>query len=263
MKRLPFYPAQFLAAVCAVLVLCPVAAAQDFEGKLEYQEYETTSDGKSKSDVSTNVMYLKPGMMRMDEPEENTSTIIRMDSEMLLHIDHDKKTYMEVSFAEIKEGLTRAKKAMEEAMKNLTPQQRQMMEKMGMKMPQLPAQKTYDLEKTEERKEISGYACEKYVLHKGEDESTDTWWITRDLGSFKHFGEMMAKVFEGFGMGQVAEAEKFAEIDGVPVKTVEQQGDKLRVSELTKVEKSTLDAAQFTAPEGYKKKEMPKMQFGK
>ncbi|MFQ5864562.1 MAG: DUF4412 domain-containing protein [bacterium] len=263
MKRNSISAMILFSVVGLLLFSVGVTFTQDFEGVIEMVTYTTSGDMSKISNQEKNTIYFKQNMMRVDQPQENNTTIIRLDKELLWDIDHDNKTYTEVSFQQMREGLQSAQKAMREAMKNMTPEQRQMMEKMGMKMPGMPAQKQYKLKKTGKKDKINGYHCEQYLLIKGDESETEELWFTTDLGGFQNISKMMAKMYEGLSGGMTDGLDKLAKVQGIPVKTVERDGDEIEVTEVTKVNRTDVNKTRFKAPANYKKREMAEMPFGK
>ncbi|MFQ5769323.1 MAG: DUF4412 domain-containing protein [bacterium] len=240
-----------------------ITSAQDFEGVIEQVVTTQSSSGGGESEEQKEIIYLRSNMMRIDEPDENQTTIIRLDKEFLWHIDHNAKTYTQVSFKQMRQGMQDVQRIMQEAMKNMTPEQRQMMENMGMKMPGMSPPKHYQLKKTGKKEKINGYRCEQYLLVKGDQNETEEWWVTKDLGSFQNFGKMLAKMFAGMSGGMTAAVEAMAKLEGIPIKTIEKEGDEVRISKVTKITKASVNKTQFEVPEGYKMEEMPQMPFGK
>lgn len=234
-------------------------SAQDFQGIIELENYTLKSLNSEKSAITKDTIYLSGSKMRYDEHGENTTTIVDLNKNTMIHINHNKKSYVEVSLQQLQEGMRKMQKLMEEAMKKMTPEQRKQMEEMGMKMPVAEKQKKYHLKNTGEKARINGYNCEKYLFTKGDEEDSEEWWITRDLGLTTNIGKMMAKMFEGIGATQGGEYEALTKLQGLPIKTIEKQNNKFKVSEVTKVTKKSLDSSVFAIPSGYTKESMPKM----
>lgn len=78
-----------------------ITSAQDFEGVIEQVVTTQSSSGGGESEEQKEIIYLRSNMMRIDEPDENQTTIIRLDKEFLWHIDHNAKTYTQVSLLEL------------------------------------------------------------------------------------------------------------------------------------------------------------------
>lgn len=240
-----------------MLINTALVFSQDFEGVIEYQITTKAVDNDEVVEQEEETIYVAGNMMRIDEPGNNQSTIMRMDKELIWHIDHDEKTYQEISFQQMRQGMEKAQAAMEEAMKKMTPEQKKMMEQMGMKMPGMQTEKMFDLQKTGKSATVNGYKCEQYILKKsGHSGNDEEWWVTKDLGKFENFGKMMAKMFEGMSGGMMSGMESFAKLDGIPVKMVEQDENEQEITEIKNVTQTDVAPAKFTPPENYRKKEM-------
>lgn len=231
--------------------------AQDFEGIIEYLITTKPVNGDKTVEQEKETIYVAGDMMRIDEQKNNQSTIIRMDKGLIWQIDHADKSYQEISFQQMRQGMEKAQAAMEEAMKKMTPEQKKMMEQMGMKMPGMQTEKMFELQKTDKTATVNGYKCQQYILKKsGFSGNDEEWWVTKDLGQFKNFGEMMAKMFEGMSGGMMSGMESFSKLDGIPVKTIEKGDNEQQITEIKNVTKTDVAPAKFDPPENYKKKEM-------
>lgn len=243
----------FLIFVIGIFLLnIRVASGQDFEGVIEQVTYNTSNAARQEKQT----LYVSSDMMRIDQPAENQSIIIRLDKNLMWQIDHKDKTCTELTFEQMQQGMQQAQKAMEDAMKNLTPQQKAMMEKMGMKIPTMPSVQ-FELKKTGKTDKIDGYNVEQYMFTRtGLMDETQEWWVTKDVGGLKQFGEMMAKMFEGMSGGRVSGMEQLTNLDGIPIKTIKEEKNGQEITQVTKIEKTAVAKTEFEPPEGYKKKEM-------
>ena len=111
-------------------------AQKKFEGY-----WESITNSKStmamvpKKDNEKEKSFYKSGKMKNVNLTENKSMIFRFDKGLTWDIDHNDKTYSEMTFEQMQEGMKNAKNQMAEAMKDMDPQQREMMKKMmGKKM---------------------------------------------------------------------------------------------------------------------------------
>ena len=238
----------------AVSVITLVFAASTYAQGLYW---ESATKGGPARDLSK--FYYMPKMFKNVENDGNEEVIFRLDKEMMIHVDHAKKTYYEISFDELERMMKKAGAAMDEQMAKMREQmaampeeQRKMMEQMMGKTLMGGKEGDVELKKTAESKSISGYACKKYVVMTG-GEPSYTMWVTKDVKEFEgmrndmqEFGRRMAAMTPRFA-SEMAEGMK--NLDGFPVQT-EIAGITTTVS---KVEKRTTPASAFDIPAGYKK----------
>lgn len=187
--------------------------------------------------------------------------IVRLDKEVMYTLDSQKQTYSEMSFAELEQTMQHASGQMDAAMAQMQkelagmpPEQRKMVEQMMRdKMPGMHASAApTEVTKTNETRQINGYACTKYVIHRG-PETVMTMWTTTDVKDFS----AMRKDFEEFSKRLAAVrpmggdlGKSMRQVEGFPMQTETGQGIKTMV---TKVEKRAIAASEFDIPTGYKK----------
>ena len=207
-------------------------------------------------------MYYMPGMFRTEVGNEEGVMIIRLDKQVMYNIDVKKKTYSEMTFADLEKMSKKAGAKMDEAMsemqkslKDMPEEQRKMVEQMMKnKMPSKGGKAPkVEVTKSGEKRTISGYACTKYIVKEG-DKDLISVWASKDVKGF----DGMRKDMEGFQKRMSAMDPRGAEgmvaamnaIDGFPIQTDLPGGMKQVV---TKIERrSTRDDA-FEIPAGYKK----------
>lgn len=102
----------------------------------------TTTGGPKGIDEGISKFYYMPKMFKNVESNGQEEVIFRLDKEMMIHLDHAKKTYYEISFDDMERMMKKAGAVMDEQMAKLQEQmasmpeeQRKMMEKMMGKMP--------------------------------------------------------------------------------------------------------------------------------
>jgi Domain of unknown function (DUF4412) len=246
MKKL--FPALFLASALAI----PAAlAAADFEGKVHMQ----MSSGK-KDEVQEMDYRVKDGLVRIDvqvkeksgKPSGATPGII-MDTkkqEMTILMP-DQQMYMVRSLAPTANGRPGAAP---EGTGN-------------------GKASDSDLEKTGETETILGYKCEKFIIKS--DKTTIAMWLTSDLGNFMGLGAGASGGFggrRGGGGGNSAQAQAWEEaLKGksvFPMRVVgsDTAGKETYRLQVTSVEKQSLPASDFTAPDGWQKLDMANMMKG-
>lgn len=200
--------------------------------------------------------YLKPTKLKSISDEEGSGIIIRSDKELIYVIHAKDKTYSEMTFKEFEGHIAKMNeqmKQMQEQLKNVPPEQREMMEKM---MGGMMAEKEYQLKKTGEKKKIAGHTCEKILLYEGDKEAGELW-MTKDIGSMKDYAKDWSKLMDKLVQGPMAKVyRKLAELDGFMMQFT--MGG--TASTTTKLEKRSISNSEFEIPEGYKKVEMEKME---
>jgi hypothetical protein len=251
--------------VVVILAICTVASA--FAQGLYWQSRTEGTVGEHMTD-----MYAVPKKMKIVQHGQPSAsgraaeqadkiTIIRLDKQIVWHLDPAKRTYSEMTFAQIEATIQKAGGKMDAAMEkmkremaNMSPEERRMVEQMmGNKMPGAQDAAPVRVENTGDRKTISGFACTKYVVRSGSDQVM-TLWVTRDVRGFdemrndwKAFSERMAAMTARFGKEM---ADAYKSIDGFPIQTEMGQGV---VTTVTRVERRSTPAPEFEIPSGYTK----------
>lgn len=230
--------------------------AQDFEGVLKYETVKK-NDRKEESQI----IYLSSDKMRIDDLENKRTMVIDLEKEVMLNINHKNKTYNEIGFEQMRAGMEKAQNAMNEAMEKMTPEQREMMKKMGVKIPGMTEdkkEKMFEVKKTNETATINGYACQKVLFTKNimKDSETDEIWVTQDLGTANNMARIMGQMVESMGMDKfLGDMAAYKELEGIPVKVIEKKETRL----LSEAKKGGLSDEDFEAPHDYERKEISGM----
>lgn len=245
---------KILAALsCALILVLPA-----FGQGLYWQSKTTGTVGERTSET-----WAVPKKMKMVQSgKEQTISIIRLDKEVMWQLNPPKKTYSEMTFAQM-ENVARkaggkmdaAMAKMQEQMKDMPEEQRKMVEKMmGDRMPGAGAQNSAaaQVTNTGEHKTISGFSTTKYTVQQG-DQNVMTLWVTKDIKGFEELRDdwqsfsrrMAAMAPQGRGM-----ADAYKNIDGFPIQT--EMGN-LMTTTVTKVERRSTPASEFEIPSGYAK----------
>jgi hypothetical protein len=265
------------ALCCALLALTIFASALAAgTGVVIVSTHTTTAKPEDKM---TNKAYVDSDRMRMEAQAMGGTQIVifRQDKGLFWIIDQKGKTYMEITkqdFQQMKAKMNEAKAMMDAQMKNLPPEQRQMMEKM-MQGRGMPAMQPAGTSKTIYKKAAAGekvnqWVCAKYEGYREGQKVKDVWttdWkslgltpesfkLMKELGEFfEDFAKDVASSFDKVGS---EEWEKEQGYTGIPVKTLSYTEGKLRAAtEVTEVKQESLAAALFELPAGLTKKEMP------
>jgi len=195
---------------CALGFLMPITSF----GDLKYEETTEMKGGIMESlgkmagmfgakglDKSTTSTYIKGDRLRKDQmngAEMVSSQIIDLDREHIVSIDHKKKTYTVMTFAEIKAQMEKAIASARSAPKN--PQDSKDPPKSDVKV-----EPKINVKDTGETRVINGFNTRKVLLTvelEGEDQKTkdkgamgaDTeLWLTKDVSGFEEQNRFYAK----------------------------------------------------------------------
>lgn len=236
------------------LFLALLIAASAFSQGLYW---ESTTSGSMLGD-KTNISqtYAMPKMFKI--VSEAKIMILRLDQEKMYDVNPAAKTYSEMTFAEIEAYAKKAGDKMaqfNEKLKNLPPDQRKKMEALGALLPGKGGESPIQISATGDTKTVSGFPCTKYVMTRGGKEFA-TLWVTKGVSGFENlrkdwleFGKRMASLTNMSGLG-----EAYLKVNGFPMETdMEMMGNMTTV--VTKVEKRSTPASEFSVPAGFTKTE--------
>jgi len=246
-------------ALAALAMLAPAAARADLTMVMKADSISMTS-------------YLTADKLR-EEIGATQVFIYRGDKQLMWMLNPALSTYSEMTsedLAATREKLDGMQAQMKEAMKNMPPEQRAMMEKMMKdRMPKAAVEVQRTVKATGETKAVNGYPCAEYIVTT--DKGSSDVWATdptklgidpKDLGVLKGFGEFMSAMSPGAGMRDLTkdfEHPKPDEVPGFPVLMIskDSEGNPIGRFELVKVEKGSLAADKFNLPAGFKKESSP------
>lgn len=234
--------------------------------------YQHTSAGKSAPE--TGKLWLTDDRFRMETGAH--VMIFRADKDLFWIVDEKNGKYTEMDRETMKkmgDQVSAAMAQMQEQLKNMPPEQRQMMEKMmsGKMGAGMPGTKREPLtwQKTDEEETIAGYPCRRYDGMRGEEREQEAWitaWdklglTASDFAVMDKFVEFMKEITGPMSqMVSTGFVTKYGEGDdalpGVPVKTVRYTHGGQSVDEFKSVERKTPDASVFEVPAGLKKETM-------
>lgn len=190
-------------AVCCITAvsMLPVCCYAD----LKYEQVTEIKDGIMESlgklagmfgakglERTTTSTYLKGDRLRTDQLEGEalvSSQIIQLDREQVLSLDHKKKTYTVMTFAEMKAQMEKALASMKSAPQNQNP-------KPDPQKPDVKVEPKIIVKDTGETRLINGFNTRRVLLTveiEGEDQKTkdkgamgaDTeLWLTKDIAGF-------------------------------------------------------------------------------
>jgi hypothetical protein len=230
-------------------VACLLLAAHAWSQGLYF---ETT-----KSSGETEKAWYTPGKFKSVD-SDGKGVIVLIDKETLIQLNPEKKSYVEMTFADMKK-MTDASQGMlgammKKRMESLSPEQRKMAEERMAKYNQGSHSDTkYEVTNTGETKTISGYPCTKYVV-KRNGEDFETIWATKALGNVdavhKDMETFSTKMASALSIKN-APLSWFKEIPGFPIQT----GQHDNTSTVSHVEKRAVSDAEFEVPSGYAREE--------
>ncbi len=222
----------------------------------------------------TTTIYVEKDRLRVEtaDADQNQIIIFRGDKNVFWIIDNDKKTYSEMTQKDIeklKEQMDKAQKMMQEQMKNMPAEQREMMEKM---MP--GGMSTAKKVKTEYKKKSSGekvgkWRCTHYEEFKEGKKSGEMWTADWDqmgldrtdmqaMGQLGKFFEALSQETSDLMQIGSEEWEKEQGISGMPVRWINYlDGEGSSEGELKDILKQNLKSSLFEIPGGYSKGENP------
>lgn len=227
--------------------------------------------------VETSKIYIEDKKMRIETGGRNNDAMIyRGDRDLIMNINHEKKSYM-VMDKQTMEAMARQMrqmmKQMEERMPQMPPEQRKMMEEAmkGRGMPQSlqPPQAETEIKNTGKKDKINGYRCTWYdVSGAGQKKQEmcvsdlkeigikkETFEVFKDMAKF--FKELMASIQTG-PMSRTNENPfmEFEKLNGFPVFTRDFQGSTVSGETIFKsIEHKKIDKALFEAPPSYTREE--------
>jgi hypothetical protein len=217
--------------------------------------------------------------------------ILNLDTETITNVDYAAKRYITTTVQEFVQTTTAAMKTaqgaqaqmaqampqMQEAMKNLPPEQRKMMEEMmRSRMPQSGTaaeecrEPKVEVHRTGKQEVIAGYRAAQYEILADSKPESEVWiakdltaaWRELDPNKLQRIAAEMAKVARCAPGGAQAgpradEAMKLA-AEGYPVRTVARGGRPVTV-EVVKATARSVSAGEFEPPAGFTSKSLQEM----
>jgi hypothetical protein len=248
------YKRVWLPAVAAALVL-PVLASADMCLKQKHHQDAYTMMGKTQpaKDYS-GTLWITSDKARNDMDDK--STIIRLDRNVMIVLDHVKKTWMEIplNFAEAAQKQAEKEGPSDEELAKLPESMRNLMKgAMGMKI---------TVTETGESKNINGWNCRKYVQKiEGMVSSESEVWASQDVKMdeklLAKFNAAMMASMPGLKESLGDLQKQMEKIKGVAVLSTTAStvmNTKMKSSvELVEVKEGSAPAGIFDAPADYKK----------
>jgi hypothetical protein len=231
------------------------------------------------SPAQTHQIQIEAHRMRMDAggPRGSTMTVVFDGTrQVMMMIDDAQKSYSEISKADIdalSNQMAGAMSQMQEAMKNMPPEQRAQIEaamrgrgaggRMGGMPGAAPAKTEYKKVGTDT---VGKWTCDKYEGYSNGQKTSEIctvdpkvlgfsmtdFAVTKDLAAFFDKIPMLAAQ-QTFRIG-TPEEQGFS---GVPVRSVTTAGGQTVTSEITEVKRQAFPDSAFQAPAGYAKQASP------
>jgi hypothetical protein len=217
-----------------------------------------------------------------DGAKGNGSMVFLGNENSVMMIDHERKQFFlmdEATLNQLGNQMSQAMVQMNEALKNVPPEQRAMMEnmmkqRMGSMMPQAQEKVPTSIEKGDKSKTIAGYKTTHYLQKKGGQLENEFWvsaWKDIEGGdeaveAFESMSDFMEKMMSSLSQGgnnpMMASIDKnmfkqLKELGGFPVSSINyQNGKPSEEFTLKSAETRDLNKSTFAAPKGYKKQRM-------
>lgn len=254
-----------------VLVTAPAVAGS----VLTMQSRDLSENPAELSSVS---IYSEGDAMRMDtagsSADDSSSVIFDSSASVMTTIDHDAREYFvldEATVQGIAGQMTDVMQQMQDALKDLPPEQRAMAEqmmkqRMGSMTQSAPAAERVKLQKTGKSDSVNGYDCDIYELieagQKRQDMCVTDWSNVEGGRDFQQNVKKMSAFFNdlrqayeesGFNLGSTGDAMSYLdEVDGFPARVREYDGGSVtNETTLVSSESQSIDSAMFSAPDGY------------
>ena len=237
-----------------------------------------TKDLKNSSDGEEKVrMLFSKGLMKMSTSDEN-EMIFNAAAKNMTIISHNDKSYIVMDQNTGSAIKTEMEKAMEQALAQVPPEQRAMVENMmkqrmaSMGAPQVPEVETSQTEmrKTSRSETVNGYDCTFYEAYNGDQKEGELCvasWSELDASdniqnSFKSMSEFMEGFLDQFKQFAPNQMDNnpftyMKEIGGFPVLSTQySDGEPTYQSTLSSITEQDIEDSAFQPPEGYKLQNM-------
>lgn len=246
-------------AVAISISATGVVAQKKFEGYWEQQTVrKSTMPMQPKEAKENEKTFYKSGKMKMMNLTTGRTTIFRFDKELVWTIDEKNKTYMEMTFAEMQQGMDQMRSEMKKEMKGMSADERKMMEKMmGKKMGGMfdeEGEFEITVNRSGKKDKILEYPCEQIFLLINKEPLMELW-VTDKFNLGTEFLDVYQKM--GFVKGKLSDEAK--KIRGIPLLTKMSMnrgmGNMDSESRVTKIVETSVANQEFDVPGGYKKQQ--------
>lgn len=193
--------------------------------------------------------------------------IFRGDRKLMWILNPEKKTYTEMTEADLKAMAEQMNTAMVELEKMKAQLPPGMLDKMKQSMPSASAPKR-TVTPMNESKTINGFPCKGYAVSSESGRKSEVWSTDpasaqlrpEDLSAFKEFADFMKTMMPGMeswsDWAKDFDHPKEGQVPGVPILTIvkDESGEELFRTELVRVEHGAVAPAEFEVPAGYAEK---------
>ncbi len=226
-----------------------------------------SDEGAGSATIET--IYLEDNVMKVVNSE--VITIFDLNKELITLINPEKKVFWTGNISAFKNDMKSGiKQVMDEKLKEVAPEQREMMKKMFEGMiasvdnpskatENSPKNYTLEINKTKESARIAGYSSVKYQVKVNGDLKEEAWLSESSRAHDEFDINKFYNLFNDF-TAQAGTTEfyqsnpkylEFARL-GFPLKSVNYYGGYETISEVTQLDKQKLEPLVFTVPTDYK-----------
>ena len=215
-------------------------------------------------------IYLQNNIMKVVQPE--MLTIFNLNNETITLMSKVKEVYWTGKIADYKKEIIEAMRtAMVEQLENAREEQKEMIRKMYQGMIESidnpskfageePEEYDLQIEKTGERERVAGHNAYKYQISVNGSIKEEAWLSESskphnefDISKFYDvFGEFTSQAGTSAFYQNDDKYIEFAKL-GFPLKSINYYGGYESISEVTKLEKSNIEASEFNPPSNYRK----------
>ena len=249
-----------------------------------------TTKGSDAKNNEESTIYLEGNKLRVESKRSSEHPgvfIFDGDSQKMITVDLEKKTYTEITAERMKALSSDAQKRMQEGMAKMTPEQRKQMEAAMAQMPPEQRKRMQDMmagrtptqdatsnapastikwERTGNEQKVAGYSCEGYKeIKDGKNAGTgclipwNSGAVTKaDIAPMMKIQDFVAKAGMG-AMGNQRGLEELRNSPGFPGvwERIGDDGQGHDRTTLTSVKRTSISADKFQPPAGFTQTELP------
>lgn len=240
--------------VLALAILSPDASAQIFSEDLTMHSTTTSSGMMGQGGGSTTgTDYYSKNAVKMSSSDGN-DTIIRFDSEKIITINNNKKTYTEMTFEQLRQMLDKVGEQLGAQLNKNSAQLEAAKKMLGL------TDASVSVTQEGPGETIAGYTTDKYLVRLGPVEMVIMAAPSLKIpAAYYDVLKMQSTPNPIFDLKQLFDEMK--KIEGLPLKTttnIKVMNMEMKTEKsVTSIEKGALPASVFEIPEGYTLVEMP------
>lgn len=246
-----------------------LSAQKKFEGYWEQESIRPQMGfgGKKSTSVEKEKTFYKSGKLKIENLSTGKTMIYRFDKELMWNIDTKKKTYSEITFAQMEAMKSSMSSAMQEEMKKMSAEEKEMMQKMmGKKFNSLMGGDDGGLKvnakKTGKTKTLLGQKCDHVVLSLNDSPMMEMW-----ISDKYTMGQEYFELYKKMGMMKGEYSEDIKNIRGIPLESKASMDMGMGMGKIetsttvTKIVPTSISDNEFDLPGGLKKMETESMPF--